>query len=276
MKPSLLRISLLALLASSPASLACEPLAFLDGSTLSIENCVPGKDGCRSAAEVLYEYAEIDDDDPALMTVALQTSPWRMYGPDLRIVRADELAAMIKPELTPAMKKVELQGNWTGVAPKSGGKSLAKQLSSALGGIPVSGMDGFMWVKRDGSVRTTRQSFSIRKGHGYYGVKPGQDVMSALAVGWFSEVEAEFAAERNAEAVLRAAVGWDVFYLCPDHALQSFESAAKLGNGIGAYNAAVIRLDRGQAGDRDAAIALLRQGVALKDKQSAALLASLH
>ena len=88
-------------------------------------------------------------------------------------------------------------------------------------------------------------------------------------------MQSEFEARKDGNGLLHAGVGWDVFSLCPDRALAAFELSAKMGNAIGAYNAAMIRIERGHKGDREAAIALLKQAVALKDKKSEALLAKL-
>lgn len=71
---------------------------------------------------------------------------------------------------------------------------------------------------------------------------------------------------------MRAAAGWDVFFLCPDKALAGFERAAAKGSAIAAYNAALMRLERGREGDRTAALALLERGVALGDAKSKARL----
>lgn len=80
--------------------------------------------------------------------------------------------------------------------------------------------------------------------------------------------------ENDADLLMRAAAGWDVFFLCPDKALAGFEHAAAQGSAIAAYNAALMRLERGADGDHAFALALLERGVALGDAKSRARLDS--
>jgi TPR repeat protein len=261
-------------LASSMA-LACEPSVPLDGTTLTIASCNPSEERCVVANSAMADYASLPDNNPALLSIALQTSPWRMYDPEQRIVSANELAAMLRPSLGKAIKRVRLDGNWTATSPGAGRKSHAGQVSAALGGVPVDGRAGFLWIASDGGMRVTRQSFTGRRTQRYH-VKPGGEVMLALVAGWAIDFEKELADAGEANGVLLAAVGWDVFGLCPERALQAFERADALGSAIGAYNAAVMRLERGKAGDRAAAIELLERAARRKDAKSAALLATLR
>ncbi|WP_155844824.1 hypothetical protein [Arenimonas oryziterrae] len=231
--------------------------------------------GCRSATEVLYEYTQAQPDDPLTFGIALQSSPWRMYGADLRILTVAELAGMLRPQLEPKHKRVELHGSWTGVAPSTTTPSLATQLSRQLKGFPVTGMDGFLWMDSKGGMRTTRQAFTVRRGAGRYFVPTGKEVLVPLTVGWAAGLEDRFGPE-DAEMMLLAGVGNDVFLLCPDGALADFEAGAKMGSAIAAYNAAQVRLSRNQAGDRAAALALLERAKALGDAKAAAQLQGLR
>ncbi|MGD1075224.1 MAG: hypothetical protein ABR903_03980, partial [Thermodesulfovibrionales bacterium] len=61
------------------------------------------------------------------------------------------------------MKRIDLIASWTGVAPDRDGKSLAQKLSDVLNGLPVSGKDGFVWIAKNGAVRTTHQAFTVQK-----------------------------------------------------------------------------------------------------------------
>lgn len=257
--------------ASQWAQADCTTSLPLEG-VVTVETCAAESPDCKSAAEVLHEYSSIPDNDPAMLTIAIQTSPWRMYGPDSRILRVPEFAVMIRPHIKEGVKSVRLDGSWTAVAPGKGAKSLATQLSDAMAGFPVAGLDGFMWVARDGRIKTTHQAFTVRKGSGQYRVRTGADVMAALVAGWPAEVQDYFVQAGDAEGVMRAGVGWDVYFLCPERALSTFELAAKMGSAIAAYNAAVMRLERGGDGDRQAAIALLVRAAELKDEKAAALL----
>jgi len=264
-----------ALLAGASWAHACDTKVPLDGSTQSVKSCGRSTPGCQPAMKALHDYMDASDDSPERLTIGLQASPWRMYDGESRILRIEDMVPKIRPLLKPEVKVVELQGSWTGVAPGPGGKSLAQRLSLALGGFRVTGMDGFMWVKPDGSLHSTRQSFTVREGSGPYGVPAGGEIMASLAYGALSDMQSDFETRGDAFGVLAAAVGWDVYYLCPDKALDTFEVAAKMGNAIAAYNAAVIRLERKHPGDRDAAMKLLERGAALDDAKSAALLGTL-
>lgn len=275
MKTPLAHALLLVLAAASPQAIACEVSLPLDGSTLFVEGCDVRKETCVAGAQALNEYAKAGKDDPSVLSVSLQTSPWRLYDPEWRIVSPQEFAEFLRPHLKPEIKSVRLEANWTAASPGAGHASLAEQVASAIGGIPVEGRDGFVWFMHDGSIRETKQSFTARYS-GSYMIKPGADVMTALIPGWAAQFEDELAKQKDANGVLLAAVGWDAFMLCPDRALQGFERADSLGSAIGAYNAAVMRLDRGQDGDRAAALALLERAAKRGDAKSAALLAKLQ
>lgn len=263
------------ILASQWAQADCTSSLPLEG-VVSVETCMTESADCRPAFEALHEYASTPDDDPAMLTIALQTSPWRMYDPDFRILSVPEFAVTVRQHIKDGVKSVRLDGSWTAVSPGKDAKSLAHQLSDALDGFPVTGLDGFMWVASNGRTRTTKQAFTVKKGVGPYSVPTGAEVMAALVAGWPSEMQDHFVENGDAEGVMRAGVGWDVYYLCPERTLSAFELAAKMGSPIGAYNAAVMHLERAGDGDRQAAMVLLTRAVELKDAKAAQLLAQLR
>lgn len=264
MKPALLALCLL-----SPAALACESDHQLALSgTVTVETCSPQESAdCVFAGNVLHSYFAAAPDDPAVMGVGLQSSPWRLYDADMRILTIEELAATVRANRDATETRIELIGSWTGVSPSPGVPSLAEQLSMALDGFPVRGEDGFLWVKPDGSRRTTRQAYTAREGAGSYFLPKGGEVMPALAGGWPAFVEDRIPDDQP-ELLMRAAAGWDVFFLCPDKALAGFERAAAKGSAIAAYNAALMRLERGDMANRATALVLLERGVALGDAKS--------
>lgn len=257
----------LALLAAAQGVAACESSLPLSGS-VAVPVCDWEGPDCRAAGRVVYEYTQAGPDDPATLSIALQSSPWRMYDADMRILRVEEVAKLIVPALEPKHKRVELHGSWTSVAP-AGTPSLASRLSKQLQGFPVTGMDGFLWRDSKGGMRTTRQAFSMRRGAGQYFVPTGEDVMVSLVAGWAAGLEDRFGPD-DGEMMLLAGVGQDVFLLCPDGALADFEAAAAMGNAVAAYNAAQVRLERNRAGDREAALKLLERAKALGDAKAAA------
>jgi hypothetical protein len=266
---------LMAFLATSADSvLACESSLPLKGAE-SIKTCERQMPGCTPAAKLVHDYTEAIPEDPKLFTIALQSSPWRFYDADMRILLPEELAAMIKAHWKSGMEKVVLHASWTGVAPERGGKSLAQKLSDALGGFPVSGSDGFLWLAKDGSMRTTHKAFSMKQGSGPYFAMEGDEVMVSLAAGWFMEVEDKILEKHDADALMRAGAGWDIYGLCPDHALKTFEAAAKLSNPIAAYNAALMRLQRNAEGDVEAAKNLLSLAAQAGDSKAQAKLGAL-
>jgi len=267
-------LALAGLLASPMLSADCKSDLPLAG-TVSVESCTKPSADCISASKALNDYANAPDNDDSVLSIGLQSSPWRLYGPDLRIMRVGELAKVIRANLKPSIKHVRLDGSWTGVSPDKSKASLAGQLSKALDGFPVDGANGFLWMGPDGRTRTTQQAFTVRRGAGSYFIPRGKEVMVSLVEGQVTEQQAALESERNSEGVLHAGVGWDVYGLCPDKALAAFESAAKLGSSIAAYNAALIRLERNAKGDREAARVLLKRAVELKDARAPALLAEM-
>lgn len=256
----------LALLAAAQGVAACETSLPLSGS-VAVPVCDREGPDCRSATKVLYEYTQAQPDDPAIFSIALQSSPWRMYGPDLRILRVEDVATMIRPKLEPKHKRVALYGSWTGTAP-AGTPSLASRLSRQLDGFPVEGKDGFLWMDPKGGMRTTRQAYTVRRGAGRYLVQTGDEVLVSLVDGWAAGLEVRFGPQ-DGDMMLMAGVGNDVFLLCPDGALADFEAAAAMDSAIAAYNAAQIRLERNHAGDREAALKLLERSEALGDAKAA-------
>ncbi len=267
MKPTLLALCLL-----SPVALACDTSHLSLSGSATAETCsAQDSTDCVYAGKVLYEYMEAVPDSDSLFTIGLQSSPWRMYDGQMRILTVDDVADAVRPKLGGKLERVELIASWTGVPPEPGVPSLADRVSKALGGFPVQGEDGFLWLAQNGTRRTTRQAFTLREGAGSYFLPKGSEVFVSLVAGWPAYVQDQIP-ENDADLLMRAAAGWDVLFLCPDKALAGFERAAAQGSAIAAYNAAVMRLERGSNGDRASALALLERGVALGDAKSRARL----
>ncbi|MEB1529145.1 hypothetical protein VDQ83_08425 [Xanthomonas campestris pv. campestris] len=267
MKRALLGLCLL-----SPATWACDhhlPLA----DVVSVTTCSPSEDSvdCVYSGRALHDYMDAVPDTDADFILGLQASPWRMYDAEWRILTPDDIAASVRAQRDAKVKRVELLGSWTGVSPEPGVSSLADRVSKALDGFPVQGEAGFLWLSKDGSRRTTRQAYTVREGAGAYYLPEGADVFAALAAGWPTYVEDEIAGT-DLTLLTQAAAGWDVMFLCPDKALAGFERAAAKGSAIAAYNAALMRLERGGDAERAAALALLERAAALGDDPSRARL----
>jgi len=128
-----------------------------------VETCVLREKGCIPAAKAVYEYTIAEEFHPSVLSISMHASPWRLYAGDMRIVTIEELAEIAKSQLRDGMKRIVLIASWTGVAPAATAKSLAQKLSDLLDGFPVSGMDGFVWIAKDGTVRTTHQAFTIKR-----------------------------------------------------------------------------------------------------------------
>ncbi|MFC0679559.1 hypothetical protein ACFFGH_17115 [Lysobacter korlensis] len=265
--------SLLALCLLSPTALACDTSHLPLSGVVTVETChVPDSPDCVYSGRALHEYLDAIPDTDALFSVGLHSSPWRMYDGEMRILTAEDLADAIRPKLREKKwEAVELIGSWTGISPAPGVPSLADRVSNALDGFPVRGEDGFLWLAQDGTRRTTHQALTMFEGGGAYLIPKGSEVLAPLAAGWPAFVEDRIS-EDDAELLMRAAAGWDVFFLCPEKALAGFERAAAKGSAIGAYNAALMRLERSAEGDRAAALALLERGAALSDAKSKARL----
>ena len=249
----------IAALLSPATAFACVPAKALEG-TLSIPTCDPKADAgdCVPGQQAVYEALEALD-IPGEFTVGIQTSPWRMYDSQDRIVTVDEMAEAVRTQRPAKDLRVRLVGSWTAALPEGEGQTLAQRLSAALDGFPVEGSDGFLWLSPKGAMRTTHQAFSVWR-TGYYDLPRGGDVMVALVPGALVQFEDRFAEDGIADGVVRAGVGKDVFMLCPDGALAAFERAAAMGSAIGAYNAGLMHAE---AGRRDDAIRLLERAVAL-------------
>ena len=255
-------LALVALLAPG-VGLACDTATGLEGM-VSIPQCDPTTSRtCISGGEALYQ-ATTAFDIPDVFTIALQTSPWRMYDAEDRIVTVEEMAAVIRAKRSETDRRVHLAGSWTAARPDGGADTLVRRLSNALDGVPVDGSDGFLWLSAAGEPRTTHQAFSVWK-TGPYAVERGAEVLMPLVAGWTGDFEDRFASEGNAAAVVRAGVGHDVFMLCPQRARASFERAAGMGSAIGAYNAGLMHAD---AGDRATAIAWLEKARALGEPKA--------
>lgn len=251
-----------------PAGAACKaslPLAGIE----SIKTCDRKTERCVDAWRAVGEYAEKIDgsDDPAVLNLIGDASPWRFYDGDARIITVDEMAGLIKPQLGKSIKRVALVASWSAVRPDPHTPSLKERIAKALGGFPVTGADGFLWFARDGKIRTTRQVATIMLG-GRYEIAEGGEVFVSLATGWPAHFVESLVKEKNADGILRAGAGLDVYMLCPERALQAFEYAAQLGQPIAAYNAALMRLERGAPGDLEAAKALLTRASNAGDQKA--------
>ena len=96
--------------------------------------------------------------------------------------------------------------------------------------------------------------------------------MASLVAGWPMAFEAQFAQRGEGNGLNRVGAGFDIFLLCPERALQAFDTSAALSDPIGAYHAAIMRLERRQPGDEADAIALLKKSAATGDKKAQAKL----
>lgn len=254
----------------------CKSPVELQGA-VTVDPCTG--EACVSAAEAFFKYStnrKDSQDDPTVLNISLHASPWRLYDADKRILSIEELAGVARPYIQKGAKRIVLKASWTGVPPGRGEKSLAMKLSDALGGFPVVGSDGFVWIAEDGSLRTTRQAVTIFQSGQPYKVQPGREVMASLVAGWPATLEDVFLQAKDDVGIMHAGVGWDVFFLCPERALQAFEAAARYANPIAAYNAALMRIERNAKGDRDAAIALLAQAANQGDQKAQMRLAMLR
>jgi len=264
MTRSLILAALCASACASPA-LACVKTSELEG-VLRIPFCDPEAHAdCRRAEEAVYEYTQTMD-MPGVLSIAAQTSPWRIYDGNHRILTVDELAIDMRA-LRTNEERAYLVGSWTARQP-GGGDSLAQRVSAALDGFPVDGTDGFLWLTAAGGLRTTQQAFSTWKS-GPYRIREGEDVMAAMVPGAMTLFEDRLIADGLAEGVVAAGVGHDVFHLCPERALAAFERAAAMGSAIGAYNAALMH---GESGNRAKAIVALERAVTLGDEKAKARL----
>jgi hypothetical protein len=241
---------------------------------VSVEQCAPNTANCALAAEVLHDYIDaMPDDGPATLSIAMHGSPWHLYDPDYRIIEIDELAAMVRQQGS-QIKRVVLHASWSSASLNPHFKSLSQKLSNALGGMPVTGQNGFMWVSRKGALRTTQQAFTGRIS-GPYWVGKNDEVMASLVPGWKIDLEDRFVKARDGDGLLQVGAAKDIFMLCPEGALASYEEGAALNNPIAAFNAAIMRLERGNPGDAAAAVVLLKQSAAQGDKKAEQKLASL-
>jgi len=255
-------LTVFALLAACAIAQADCPSTLPLKGALNIDNCYPMREDCVLAADALYEYSHaMPDNSEDVLRISTQGSPWHLYDADSRIITIDSLAGMVRQQGDKIRQ----------VVPDRHRKALAQQLSQALGTIKVSGPDGFLWYDKDGKTAVTQQAFTVFA-TGPYAVRKGDKVMASLVAGWPALFEDAFAKQRNADGLLRAGVGHEAFSLCPERALKAFDAAAALGNPVAAYNAAVLRFERGANGDREAALALLKKAAAAGDSPAATLL----
>ncbi len=258
-------MSILLFSVAHQAFAVCESSIKLDG-TLRVDSCRSLDEGCISASKAIYDYSLSAKHEPGVFGVYMQASPWHLYGGDMRIVTVEELAEALKSKLKDDVKRIDLIASWSGVAPSPTGKSLAQKLSDSMGGFQVRGMEGFVWLTKDGVSRVTTQAFTEKRVRRPYWIHPGAELMVSVVPGTWIDFEEDYVKKKDADGIMRAGAGWEIFMLCLDKALDRFEAAAKLSNPIGAYNAALIRLERGKGGDIEAATALLSQAAALGDK----------
>jgi len=265
------RLAVLSLLAACAGAQADCPATLPLKGVINLDNCNSVRKDCVPAAEALYEYTTaMPDAGDDVLRISLHGSPWHLYGPDYRIMTIEQLAGVVKQQGS-KIREVILMSSWSGASPDKHHQPLAQQLSDALGNMKVSGPDGFLWYLKDGKTITTQQAFSMFV-TGPYAVKKGEKVMASLVAGWPAQYEDAFTKQGNAEGLLRAGVGHEAFSLCPARAWKAFDAAAALGNPVAAYNAAILRLERGDSGDREAALELLRKAAAAGDQPAASLL----
>jgi hypothetical protein len=257
---------LIILASCSAAQAHCPTMTRLKG-LVSIKQCVPSSGHCVRADEALQKFIDaMPDDGPSTLSIATHSSPWHFYDGDYQILEIEEVAAMVRQQGS-KIKRVVLVASWSGTSPDPRSKSLAQKLSTALGGMPVTGQDGFVWVSQKGKLHTTHQALTGRR-NGPYWVGKNDHVMASLVPGWAIDLEAEFVKLSDAAGLLRVGAAKDIFMLCPESALKSFDEAAALSNPIAAFNAAIMRLERDKPGDAVAAMVLLKQSAAQGNKKA--------
>lgn len=267
-----------ALVLAGPTTRACTPEVPFEQQVVTLEGCDRKAQGCTLAAKLLARYVSEEDGRPdgdEVFSVALHGNPWRLYDDDYRILLVEELALVIQrhPKFTAKVRKVELRASWSGVKPTSAAHALSERLSTAMDGFPVEGANGFLWSGPKDSQRTTRQSHT-----GVtipYFVQDGQELMVSATAAVIGPLADAMIKDDPAYGYRRLGASADIYAMCPEPALEAFEKAAKHGDVVGAYNAALIRLERNQKGDRRAAIALLERGAKAGDAKSIVRLATL-
>jgi hypothetical protein len=253
------------------AALACTPQVPFTNDTVLVDSCDPKSAGCKPASEVLARYADEYDSGDAVYSVAGPGNPWRLYDGDYRVLAVEDLAAQIRadPKFAKA-KKVLLLSSWSGVKPNDAPLSVAGRLSAALDGFPVEGMDGFVWFGPKGHVRTTHQAFTGTRP--VYFVRDGDEVMVSVVAMISPQLEQQLAGSEDPYAHRRIAASSDLYHMCPDEAVVRYEAAAARGDAVSAYNAAMIRLDRGGPGDAEEARRLLAKAADAGDEKARARL----
>jgi hypothetical protein len=242
------------------------PPVKLEGA-ITLDTCCKPPYTCMPAEAAAHRYTEAAIIDPSEFRISLHASPWHLYDRETRIVDLEELAKVVKPRLRDGVKRIVLAVSWSQVPPNTSTKSIAQRLSDLLDGFPVTGMDGFIWLSKNGTIRTTRQAVTfINKCP--YKVHEGDEIMVSVAAGWFVAFQDDFIKKGDAEGIMHAGAAWEIYMLCLDRALRLYEMAAKLSNPIAAYNAAIIRLERGADGDIEEAARLFKQAAALGDKKA--------
>ncbi|HEX8606902.1 MAG TPA: hypothetical protein VF774_29950 [Pseudoduganella sp.] len=267
-------LAFLTVLASCCSAYAACPVPPQLKGLVTIAQCAPDTAGCVRADKALHEYmVAMPDDGPTTLSIATHSSPWHLYDADYHILEIEEVAELVRQQGS-KIKRVVLVASWSGKSPDPRSRSLAQKLSAALGGMPVTGQDGFVWVSPNGALNTTQQAFTGRLS-GAYWVRKNDQVMASLVPGWAIDLEAEFVKARDAAGLLQVGAAKDIFMLCPEGALNSYGESAALNDPIAAFNAAVMRLERGNPGDVAAAMVLLRQSAAQGNKRAEKKLKSL-
>jgi hypothetical protein len=224
---------------------------------------IPGceEQACVPAGRLVHEYSTKVRERPEVYILAGNGNGWRMYDVEGMVLTAVDIADMVRADPVFASKgEVRLMVSWAGEAPKGAKESLAQAVSRELG-RPASGPKGFLWFGPDGALRETRQEFTAYEFP--YRAKAGDWVMASTSIAMPGELVRELSTGDDVEGLRLAARSEDVFALRFDEAVKLYERAASLGDGISAYNAAVIRLQRSGPGDRLAAEVLLNRAEAL-------------
>lgn len=225
---------------------------------------IPGCEAaeCVPAGQLMHQYAQRLSANADVYIIAGNGNGWRMYDGEGRVLTAADIADMIRadPEFETSKRGVQLMVSWAGEAPKGAKESLAEAVSRELG-RPATGPKGFLWFGPEGGVRETRQEFTAYEFP--YRAKAGDWVMASTSIAMPGALVHELEGGKDVEGLRLAARSEDVFALRFDSAVKLYERAASLGDGISAYNAAVIRLQRAGPGDRRAAVALLKKAESL-------------
>ena len=186
-------------------------------------------------------------DDPTVLGHIFPPSPWRFYDQEMRIIPVEELGGFGTPPSQKGCSTLS-QGLLERCGARAERKSPAARIFQCFGRKSRSKARMVSSGWRGTVPANDKTGASVMSGSALSGQKGGE-VLAALVASWLTFPEDPASGRRDAEGLLHAGAGADIFLLCPTRpCVSSLTRRQVWGSPIAAYNGGADASGPGRTG----------------------------